>query len=77
MCQVVKRNVKVPAPLVHFCSFIVMQVNIHRREVEDMLKEVEKVEHENLQAMSELFECHVDDLKISRCVSDHVSAVYV
>ena len=34
--------------------------------MEELIKEVESSELENLEIMSELFECTVDDLKISR-----------
>ena len=39
---------------------------MHKKEVEDMMDVVEQLEKENLEIMSELFECQVDDLKISR-----------
>ena len=42
------------------------EVDIHGGEVTEMMKVVEGLEKENLAIMSELFECHVDDLKISR-----------
>ena len=47
------------------------QVEIHKREVDELLHQVEEIEQENLGIMSELFECTVDDLKISR-YSDHI-----
>ena len=43
-----------------------IQVDIHRREVAGMLTEVESVEHSNVEVMAQLFECTVDDLKVSR-----------
>ena len=39
---------------------------MHNEEVDKLLKEVEQLEKENLEIMSELFECQVEDLKISR-----------
>ena len=42
------------------------EVDIHSGEVSEMMAIVEELEKENLTIMSELFECHVDDLKISR-----------
>lgn len=42
------------------------QVAIHQREVDELLRQVDQLEKENLAIMSELFECSVDDLKISR-----------
>jgi len=42
------------------------EVAIHRVETEKCRKVVEELEKENLKLMSELFECSVEDLKISR-----------
>ncbi|XP_045197460.2 coiled-coil domain-containing protein 83-like isoform X3 [Mercenaria mercenaria] len=42
------------------------EVQIHRRETEDLIKEVEDIERGNLEIMAELFECKIEDLKISR-----------
>ena len=42
------------------------EVKIHQNNVDDLMHQVEAVEADNLKIMSELFECHVDDLKISR-----------
>jgi len=39
---------------------------MHNDDVEQLLKEVEQLEKDNLEIMSELFECQVEDLKISR-----------
>ena len=44
------------------------EVAIHRVETEKCRKVVEDLEKENLKLMSELFECSVEDLKISRSV---------
>ena len=43
-----------------------VQVEIHKQEAVDMVQMVEQLEKDNLNIMSELFECQVDDLKISR-----------
>lgn len=42
------------------------EVDIHRRETDDMIREVEEMEKGNLEIMAELFECKIEDLKISR-----------
>ena len=42
---------------------------MHKREADELLGEVERIEKSNLGIMSELFECTVDDLKISRWVN--------
>ena len=39
---------------------------IHKREVDNLMSTVEELERENLLMMGELFECNVEDLKISR-----------
>ena len=39
---------------------------IHKREVDALMSTVEELERENLLMMSELFECNIEDLKISR-----------
>ena len=43
-----------------------MQVEIHRRDTDDLLREVEEIERGNLEIMADLFECKIEDLKISR-----------
>ena len=47
---------------------ILFQVAIHKREVDSLMSTVEHLEKENLQMMGELFECNIEDLKISRSV---------
>ncbi|XP_052807568.1 coiled-coil domain-containing protein 83-like isoform X3 [Mya arenaria] len=42
------------------------EVEIHRRETDDLRYEVEDMERGNLEIMAELFECKIEDLKISR-----------
>lgn len=42
------------------------EVELHTKEADELLSEVEQIEKANLDIMSELFECTVDDLKISR-----------
>ncbi|XP_052240713.1 coiled-coil domain-containing protein 83-like isoform X2 [Dreissena polymorpha] len=42
------------------------EVEIHRRETDDLRKEVEEIERGNLEIMADLFECKIEDLKISR-----------
>ncbi|XP_071956060.1 coiled-coil domain-containing protein 83-like [Antedon mediterranea] len=42
------------------------ETHIHREEKNSLQEEVEQLEHENLGIMSELFDCKVSDLKISR-----------
>ncbi|KAK2179362.1 hypothetical protein NP493_494g01008 [Ridgeia piscesae] len=42
------------------------EVAIHKREVDNLMSTVEELERENLLMMGELFECNVEDLKISR-----------
>ena len=44
------------------------QVEIHKREADELMETVEELERANLEVMSELFECTVEDLKISRQV---------
>ncbi|XP_064628147.1 coiled-coil domain-containing protein 83-like [Lineus longissimus] len=39
---------------------------IHKREYDELLSNVENLEKRNLEIMSELFDCKIDDLKISR-----------
>lgn len=46
-----------------------VQVMIHQRESEELHSVVEDLEKYNLHVMSQLFECTVDDLKISRSVA--------
>ena len=41
-------------------------MEIHKREADEMIETVEELERANLDVMSELFECTVEDLKISR-----------
>ena len=55
--------------VINFCyntSFLLCQVVMHNEEVGQLLREVEQLEKNNLEIMSELFECQVEDLKISR-----------
>ncbi len=47
-------------------SGVFFQVEIHKKEADDLMEKVEALEKANLYVMSELFECTVDDLKISR-----------
>ncbi|KAL3881283.1 hypothetical protein ACJMK2_027738 [Sinanodonta woodiana] len=42
------------------------EVEIHRRDTEDLKKDVEEMERQNLEIMADLFECKIEDLKISR-----------
>ncbi|KAL5010357.1 hypothetical protein ScPMuIL_012662 [Solemya velum] len=42
------------------------EVEIHKRDVADLRQTVEDLEKGNLDIMSELFECKIEDLKISR-----------
>lgn len=42
------------------------EVLIHRRDTQDLTAEVEDIERQNLEVMAELFECKIEDLKISR-----------
>ncbi|KAL4233870.1 hypothetical protein ACF0H5_008544 [Mactra antiquata] len=42
------------------------EVEIHRRDTEDLKIEVEDIERGNLEMMADLFECKIEDLKISR-----------
>lgn len=42
------------------------EVEIHKREADELRKVVENLEKDNLEIMSELFECKIEDLKISR-----------
>lgn len=42
------------------------EVEIHRRDTDDLRREVEEIERGNLEIMAELFECKIEDLKISR-----------
>ena len=55
---------------------MIVKVEIHRRETDDLMKEVEDIERGNLEIMAELFECKIEDLKISRyhaCVILNIS----
>ena len=47
-------------------SYVCVQVEIHRRDTDDLLREVEEIERGNLEIMADLFECKIEDLKISR-----------
>ncbi|XP_064617817.1 coiled-coil domain-containing protein 83-like [Liolophura sinensis] len=42
------------------------EVEIHKRECDELYQSVSSLEQENLKIMSELFDCRVEDLKISR-----------
>ncbi|XP_071138023.1 coiled-coil domain-containing protein 83-like isoform X1 [Mytilus edulis] len=42
------------------------EVEIHKREAEELRQVVENLEKDNLEIMSELFECKIEDLKVSR-----------
>ena len=42
------------------------QTETHRKMTAELYSAVEKLEDENLQVLSELFECQVEDLHISR-----------
>jgi hypothetical protein len=45
-----------------------LQVEIHKREAAELRLTVENLEKDNLEIMSELFECKIEDLKVSRFV---------
>jgi len=47
---------------------VLRQTEIHRKEVAELFRNVEQLEDENLKMLSELFECQVEDLHISRSV---------
>lgn len=47
-------------------EWLVREVEIHKREADDLRKVVENLEKDNLEIMSELFECKIEDLKVSR-----------
>lgn len=47
------------------------QAELHREETKLLVLEVEKLEKQNLEVMSGLFDCRIEDLKISRY--DHVT----
>ena len=44
------------------------KVQRYEEQCELILSEVETIERENLELMSELFECNVEDLKVTRLV---------
>ena len=44
----------------------IFQVQIHRRETAKIRERVEDLERTNVEMMSNLFECTVEDLKVSR-----------
>ena len=44
-------------------------MEIHKKEAAELMTVVDAMEKENLEMMGELFECHVDDLKISRYIN--------
>ena len=50
----------------YYDSWLFVQVLIHRRDTEDLRLEVEDIERANLEIMADLFECKIEDLKISR-----------
>jgi len=39
---------------------------MHRRETTELFKVAEKLEEENLRTLSELFQCQMEDLRVSR-----------
>jgi hypothetical protein len=47
-------------------SWLTRETETHRKETAELFKTVEKLEEENLKILSELFECQVEDLHISR-----------
>jgi len=47
-------------------DWLTRETEIHRRETAELFKVVETLEEENLRILSELFECQVEDLHISR-----------
>ena len=49
-------------------EWLTREVDLHRRDVDDMRKVVEDLEKGNLEIMAELFECKIEDLKVSRFV---------
>jgi len=53
-------------------ELFVHQVLIHRRETDDLRLTVEDIERGNLEIMADLFECKIEDLKISRLVTNCV-----
>ena len=44
------------------------QVSIHQRGHEELSEIVEELERRNLEIMSEMFDCRVEDLKFTRLV---------
>ena len=49
-------------------DWLAKEVELHKEEVVELKTTVEELERINLEIMSELFECKVEDLKISRYV---------
>ncbi|KAK3097159.1 hypothetical protein FSP39_006938 [Pinctada imbricata] len=47
-------------------EWLMREVELHRRDVGDQRKVVEDLERGNLEIMAELFECKIEDLKVSR-----------
>ena len=45
---------------------LIFQVQIHRGETSKIRLRVEDLEYTNLEMMSKLFDCTVEDLKVSR-----------
>ena len=50
----------------HDDSLALFQMKLHGKETDDLLTEVENLEKENLELLSELFQCQVEDLQVSR-----------
>lgn len=46
-------------------------MQIHKTEAADLRQEVEDLERDNLVIMADLFECKIEDLKVSRYVKSH------
>lgn len=47
-------------------EWLTREVNLHRKDTEALREKVEGLEKGNLEIMAELFECKIEDLKISR-----------
>lgn len=47
-------------------DWLLREIEMHRRETMDLFKVAEKLEEENLRTLSELFQCQMEDLRVSR-----------
>ena len=45
---------------------VISQAELHRVETKQLGVDVEELERQNLELMSQLFDCRIEDLKISR-----------